>query len=139
MNTAGPDLLTEAVDDLDTREITLMDRAIKCLTGKCLLVNRAIGIAIKKTSQLVFKLMNALNRLRNQSPCQVLIGKPFAAFDGVHKVPLDRVALGNCNVVSTLNHACAAAFTQKPLYCNRDRCIGRMLMGMQGCKKPRTS
>ena len=51
-----PQLFGQAIDNLDTREVAFMHGSIEGLASKCLLMNRAIGVAIKKTTEFVLKL-----------------------------------------------------------------------------------
>ena len=89
--------------------VITISASVEGLPGERLLVQRAVGIAIEKTPQLVFQLLDALYRAGNQRPGQFLIGQPLAAFDGIHEVPLDRVAGSQRHVVAALYHARATA------------------------------
>src|SRR6185312_4297057 len=46
----APDLLGQPIDDFDAGEVAFVDRAIECLTGKCFLVNGAVGVAVEETA-----------------------------------------------------------------------------------------
>ena len=118
---ARPHLLRQAIDDLDAGQVALVHGAIEGLAGERFLVDRAVGIAIEKTADLVFELVNALDRAGDQRPGEVLIREPFAALDRVHEVALDRVAGGERDVVASLNHARAAAFAEQTLDRDGDR------------------
>ncbi len=85
-----PDLLHQPVDDLDAGEVALVHGAIEGLAGEGLAVQRAVGIAVEETADLVFQLAHALDGLGHQRPGQLLMRQPFAAFDGVHEMALDR-------------------------------------------------
>jgi hypothetical protein len=89
VDAARPDLLHQTTDDLDTRQIALVDRAIKALSGKRLLMQAAVGIAIKEATYLIFQLMNALHRAFDQPPGEILARQPLSADDGVHEVPFE--------------------------------------------------
>ena len=107
-----PYLLHQPVDDLDASEVALVHGAIEGLAGKGLAVQRAIRVAIKKTADLVFELLHALDGLADERPCHVLMGEPLAALDGVHEMALDGVAWIEGDVVAALDHAGAAAFAE---------------------------
>ncbi|MNC94128.1 hypothetical protein D3C83_109050 [compost metagenome] len=49
-DTARPDLLGEAIDDLDAGEIALVHRAVESLSRERLLVDGAVGIAVEKAA-----------------------------------------------------------------------------------------
>ena len=116
-----PDLFGESIDDFDAGQVALVHRAVKSLSGKCFLMDRAISIAIKQTPELVLELAHAFHRARHQGPREVLIGQPRAAFDRVHEVTLDRIFGGKRDVVAALDHARAAALAEQSLHCDRDR------------------
>ena len=84
-----PHLLGQPVHDLDAGQVALVYRAIKRLPGERFLMNGAIGIAIEKTAQFVFKFMDTLNRSFDQRPREILIRQPLAAFDGIHEMTFD--------------------------------------------------
>ena len=128
---ARPHLLGEPVDDLDAGQIAFVHRAVEGLAGERFLVNRAVGIAIEKTAELVLELVDALDRDGHERPGEVLIGQPFAAFDRVHEVALDRVALGERDVVAALHHARAAAFAEQAFHRDGDRKRGVRLVRVQ--------
>ncbi len=86
-----PDLLHQPVDDLDAGEIALVHGAIEGLAGEGLAVQRAVGIAVEETADLVFQLAHALDGGGDQRPGQLLMRQPFAAFDRVHEMALDRI------------------------------------------------
>ncbi|MNC87084.1 hypothetical protein D3C83_27820 [compost metagenome] len=90
-----------------------------------------VGIAIEEAAQFVFQFMNALDRPVHQQPRQILVGQPLAAFDGIHEMPLDRIAGGKRNVVAALHHARAAAFAEQPLDGDGDRKLRRCALRMQ--------
>src|SRR5205085_5859861 len=95
--------------------------AVEGLAGKRLLVDRAVGVAVEKTADLVFELMDALDRTGDQRPGEVLIGQPLAALDRVHEVALDRVACSKRDVVASLDHARATALAEQSLDRDGDR------------------
>ena len=136
---ARPYLLGEAIDDLNAGQVTLMHRAVKGLPGKGFLMNRAVGIAVEKTAEFVFKFMDALDRGFHQRPRQILIGQPLAAFDGVHEMPLDRIPFCQRDVITTLHHARAARFAEQALDRNGDRQIGVVLVGVQRSEQARAA
>jgi hypothetical protein len=65
---APPDLLSEAVDDLDAGEVPFMDRAVEALPGESLLVDRAVRVAVEEAAQFVLELADADLRLRDEEP-----------------------------------------------------------------------
>ena len=56
---APPDLLGQAVDDLDAGEIALVHGAVEGLPGERLLVHGAVGIAVEEAADLVLQLADA--------------------------------------------------------------------------------
>ncbi len=68
MDPSCPYLLSEAINNLNPSEVTFVDSAIKGLSCKCLLMNRAIWVAIKETSELILELTNTFNRFGHQGP-----------------------------------------------------------------------
>ena len=134
-----PDLLGEAVHDLDPGEVALVHRAVEALPGEGLLVHRAVGIAVEEAAQLVFQLVDALDRLRHERPREVLVGQPLAAFDRVHEVALDRILLGQRDVVAALDHARAAALAEQALHRDGDRELRRRLVRVQRGEQPRAA
>ena len=81
--------------------------------------------------------MDALDRAGHQGPREVLVGEPFAAFDGVHEVALDRVARRERNVVAALHHPRAAALAEQALDRDRDRQRGIGCMRVQRSEQAR--
>ncbi len=126
-----PDLLHQPVDDLDAGQIAFVHGAIESLTGEGFAVQRAVRIAIEETADLVLQLAHALDRGRDQRPGELLVRQPFAAFDRVHEMALDRVAGIERDVVAALHHARAAAFAEQALAGNRDVEIGVGFQGVQ--------
>ena len=116
-----PHLLGEAVDDLDAGEVALVHGAVEGLAGEGLLVQRAVGIAVEEAAELVLQLADALDRLRDERPREVLVGQPLAALDRVHEVALDGVAGRERHVVAALHHARAAALAEQALHRDGDR------------------
>jgi len=112
-----------------------MHGAVECLSGKCLLMHRAVGIAVEKATELVLEFTDPHLRAGDQHPCEVLIVQPLAAFDRVHEVALDRVARRKRDVVAALHHTCAAAFAEQTFDRDRDIEIGRGLLRMQRGKQ----
>ena len=131
-----PDLLHQPVDDLDAGEVALVHGAIEGLAGKRLAVQRAVRIAVEETADLVFEFAHALDRRRDQRPGQFLVRQPFAAFDRVHEMALDRVAGIERDVVAALHHAGAAAFAEQSLGRDRDVEIGIGLERVQRGEQP---
>ena len=117
---ARPHLLGEPIHDLDAGEVALVHGAIERLPGERLLVDRAVGIAIEEAAELVFELVNALDRAGDERPRELLIGEPLAAFDRVHEMTLDRIGRRQRDVVAALDHARAAALAEQPLDGDRD-------------------
>jgi len=108
-----PDLLGEAVDDLDAGEVAFVHRAVEGLAGEGLLVDRAVGVAVEEAAELVFQLADAHLRLGHQRPGEVLVVEPAAALDRVHEMALGRIAGGKRHVVAALHHAGAAALAEQ--------------------------
>src|SRR5438045_2293482 len=119
--------------------MAFVNRAIERLSCECRLMDRAVGIAIEKTAQLVLQLPHTFDRLRAQRPGEILIGEPAAAFDRVREVTLDRVAFGECDVVTALDHPRAAALAEQALDDDGDRQRGVGLMRMQRSKQSRSA
>src|SRR5439155_6488418 len=111
----------EPVHDLDAGQITLVHRAIETLPRERLLVERAVGVAIEETTELVLQLVHALDRTGHQRPGEILIGEPCATLDRVHEMALDRVARTERDVVAALDHARATALSEQALDRDRDR------------------
>ena len=131
-----PHLLHEPVDDLDAGEIALVHGAVEGLAGERLAVQRAVWIAIEEAADLVLQFAHPLDRGGDQRPRQRLMRQPFAAFDRVHEMALDRVAGIERHVVAALHHAGAAAFAEQALAHDGDVEIGIGLVGMQRGKQP---
>src|SRR5262249_501757 len=102
---APPDLLGKPVDDLNAGEIALVHGPVKCLTSKRLLMHGSVGVAVEEATNVVLEFADTHWRLRYKRPGELLIVEPRAAFDRVHEVALDRIILGDCDVVTTLHHA----------------------------------
>ncbi len=132
----GPDLLHQPVDDLDAGEVALVHGAVEGLAGEGLAMQRAVGIAVEETADLVFQLAHALDRGRDQRPRQLLMRQPFAALDRVHEMALDRIAGVERDVVAALHHARAAAFAEETLARNGNVEIGIGFERMQCGKQP---
>ncbi len=73
IDVASPHLLGQAIDDLDPGQIALVHRAVERLPGERFLMDRAVGIAVEKTADLVFELANALDRAGDECPGEVLV------------------------------------------------------------------
>ncbi len=121
---AAPHLFGQAVHDLDAGEVALVHGAVEGLSGERLLVDRAVGIAVEETAELVLQLADARARLVDQQPCEVLIVQPGAAVDRVHEMALDGIARRQRHVVAALHHARAAAFAEQALDRDGDVEIG---------------
>src|SRR5262249_22736212 len=83
-----PDLLGEAVHDLDAGQVTLVHGAVERLSRERLLMDRSIGIAIEEASELVLELAYPRDRAGDERPCELLVRQPFAAFDRIHEMAL---------------------------------------------------
>src|SRR5438552_923245 len=105
MNASRPHLFREPIDDLDAGQVALVHGSIEGLSGESLLGNRAVRVAIEEAAELVFQLPDALDRAAHKHPRQLLIRKPCAAFDGIHELPLDRVASPARSVVDAVERA----------------------------------
>ena len=134
-----PNLLGQAIDDLYASLIAFVHRAIKRLSSKRLLMHRAVGIAIKEAAKLIFKFMNTFDGFGHQRPSQILIRQPLAALDGVHEMPLDRVARRQRHVVAALHHARTAALAEEALHGHGDLQLRGSLMGVQRGEQPSTA
>ena len=111
-----------------------MRGAVKGLTSKGLLMKRAVRIAIEKTANFIFQLMDSRYRLGHKLPCHILIGKPFAANDRIHKMPLNRILWIQCHIIAALNHARAARFSNQPFNRNGDFLIWCRFLRVKGGK-----
>src|SRR5262245_5633111 len=107
-----PNLLHQPIYDLDPGKIALVHGAIKGLASKSLAMQRPVRVTIEETTDLVLQLLYALDSLAHERPGHVLVGQPFATFDGIHEVTLDGVAWIERDVVAALDHARAAAFPE---------------------------
>ncbi len=128
-------LFHQPADNLDAGQITLVGGPVKGLAGKRLLMQCAVRIAVKKTANLVFQLMDAGDRGGNQLPGNVLVRQPFTANNGIHKMPFNRIFRVQRHIISALHHAGAATFTNQPLDRDGHFLVGRGLLGMQGRKQ----
>src|SRR3546814_5727347 len=81
-----------------------MDSPIEILPGEGLLMHRAVGVAIEEAAELVLQFIDAFDRTVDELPGEFLIVEPLAALDRVHEVALDRIALGDGDVVAALDH-----------------------------------
>src|SRR6185437_331107 len=131
---ARPDLLGQAIDDLDAGEIALMDGTVEGLTGEGLLVDRAIRVAVEEAAEL--GLADALLRHGDEGPGEILLVEPLATLDRVHEMPLGRIARRQRDVVAALHHARAAAFAEQTLDGDGDRQAGRRLLGVERREEP---
>ena len=129
-------LLHQAADDLNSCQITLVRGAVKCLPGESLLMQAAIRVTVKKTANLIFQLMDACDGSFAQPPRHILIRKPFTADNCVHEMTFNRITWRQCDIVTTLNHARAAAFSNQALDGDCHLGIRRRFLGMQRCKQP---
>jgi hypothetical protein len=66
-NVAGPDLLGQAVDDLDAGEVALVDRAVEGLPREGFLMDRAVRVAVEKAAEIVLKFADPDLRLVTSS------------------------------------------------------------------------
>ena len=126
-------LFHQPVDDLDPGQIALVDCPVCGLSGKGLLMQRAVGISVEEAADFIFKLMDTFDGGTAQTPCHVLVGKPFAAIDGVHEMALHRITAAKRHIVATLNHAGAAAFADQAL--DRHRDLGAFRGALLGVKR----
>ena len=110
-----PHLLRQPVDDLDTRQITLVHGAIEALPREGFLMQRSIRVAVEIASIFVFQLVDAFHGTVDECPGEVLVRQPFAADNRVHEMTLDGVARGDGNVIAALNHARAPRFANETL------------------------
>ena len=117
---AGQHLLHQAIDDLDPGQIALVHGAVGRLTREGFLMQRAIRVAVKETSDLILQLADAHHGFFAKAPRHVLVGQPLAALDRVHEMPFDTVAVAQCHIIAALHHAGAAAFSDQPFDGNCD-------------------
>jgi hypothetical protein len=134
-----PNLLHQPVDDLDPGKIALVHGAIEGLAGKCLAMQRPVGVAIEETADLVFQLLHALDGLAHERPGHVLVGQPLAALDGIHEVTRDGVTRVERDVVAALNHARAAALADQALAGDGNAEVRVGLIGVQSRKQTGTA
>src|SRR5262249_1319327 len=99
--------------------------------GEGFLMDGAVGVAVEEAAELVFQLVDSFDGERHQLPGEILVRQPLAALDRVHEVALDRVFLGERDVVTALHHARAAAFAAQSLARDGDRELGRGLVRVQ--------
>ncbi len=133
---ARPDLLGEAVDDLDAGQVALVDGAVEGLAGEGFLMDRAVGIAVEEAAELGLELTDATLRPGDEGPGEVLLVEPLAAVDRVHEMPLGGIAGRQRHVVAALHHAGAAAFAEQALDRDGDGEAGRGLLRMQRGEEP---
>ena len=126
-----PYLFGQPVDDLDARQIALVDGAVEGLPGEGLLMDGAVGVAVEEAPHFILQLEDARQRAGDQQPGQLLVVQPLAALDGVHEMTLDGIAGRQGHVVAALDHAGAAAFAEQPLDGHGDRKLRIPVMGMQ--------
>src|SRR5258705_10761612 len=112
---ARPNLLHQAVDDLDAGQIALVHRAIERLAGEGLAMQRAVGVAIEEAADLVLQFVDTLDRLGHERPGKGLVWQPLAALDRVHEVPLDRIPRIEGDVLAALHHARESGVAEKSL------------------------
>ena len=128
---ARPDLLGQAVDDLDAGEVALVHGAIEGLSGEGLLVHGAVGRPVEEAAELGLQLADADLRPFHQGPGQVLVVEPLAALDGVHEVALDGITRRQGDVVAALDHAGASRLAEEALDADGDGQPGRRLVDVQ--------
>ena len=112
-NRRGAHLFHQSADNFDTGKITLVYGAVEGLTGEGLMMERAVGLTIEKTAQLVFQFLHADNRGFAQLHRHILVWQPFPAVNRIHEMPLHRISRTERHVIATLHHACAAAFSDQ--------------------------
>ncbi len=140
LDARGQHLFHQTVDDFDARQIALVNGAVGGLAREGLLVQRSVGVPVKEAADFVFQLADAHHGLFAKPPGHVLIGQPFAAFDGVHEVAFDRVAAAKGDVIAALHHAGAATFADQAFDGDGDfRAFGRGLLGVESREQARAA
>ena len=54
-------------------------------------MDRAVGVAVEETADVVFQLVDALDRKVDQLPGDLLMVQPLAALDRIHEMALDGI------------------------------------------------
>src|SRR5688572_32145045 len=85
------DVVPEVGHDFDTGQITLVHGAVERLAGKGFLVDRAIFVAIKETSDFVFQFEDSLRGIFNQNPGKLLIVEVGSAPYRILEMPFQRI------------------------------------------------
>ena len=122
---ADQNLFREASDDLDSGEVAAVDRPVERLSGQRPLVDGAVGAPVEEAAEGVLHLEDALRRLGDQGPGQLLIVYQAAAPDRVVVMPVERIVLVQDGVVAALDHAGAAALAEQALAGDDDVEAGR--------------
>ncbi len=115
-NRTSQHLLHQAVNYLDSGKVAFVHCAICSLTSKGLVMQRTVRFTIEETTDLVFQLANTFHSSLAKLPSKLLVREPLPTGNRIHKVALYAVTGAQSDVVATLNHARAAAFTHQPFY-----------------------
>src|SRR5205823_11566228 len=96
-----------------------MNGAVECLTGKCLLMDTAIGRAIKEAADAVLQLSDDTRCVGDQRPGELLIVDETAPANRVLEMRLERIGRVEHGVIAALHHPRAATLAEQPF---RDDC-----------------
>ncbi len=125
------DVVAQVGHDLDSRQIALVHRAVKRLTCKRLLMNRAVRVAIEDAPDRVFQLQDPLRCFLNQPPRQFLVVEIGPSLDRVAEMSLQGISGIEHRIVAALYHAGAPALAKQSLDRDDDLQCGRAFTRVQ--------
>ena len=86
LDRAAEHLLHQPADNLDAREVALVNRPIERLSGEGLVVQRTIRISVEEAADFVLELAHPHDCGLAKPPRDGLVRQPLATDDGVHEV-----------------------------------------------------
>ena len=124
-------LLGQPVHDLDTGQVSLVDRPVVALAREGLLVDPPLARPVEEAAVAPLELERAARRLGDERPDKLLVVDEAAARERVEQVRLERVGLGEDRVVATLDHAGAAGPPEEPFDDHRHAELRRRVGGVE--------
>jgi hypothetical protein len=132
-------LLDQAIHDLDSGQIALMNGPVEGLSSESLLVKAAVGMPVEITTVAALKLEQNLRSAIHEDPRELLLVQKASGMDCVFEMTVDRILRVKNRVVSTLNEPGAPPLTEQRFYDNGDIKIRRCVVSMDRGEKSRSS